>query len=167
MRRRVARTPTSLSQLDFPSKRLNAVTGESASYHLTGTLGQPFTGRAASSRFIVTLGFWATVPPEATAPTAIEAVASDAVPTQFVLDQNYPNPFNPATHIRYALPTSEQVRLAIYDVLGREVSVLVDRQQAAGTYEVAFDADGLPSGLYVYRIEAGSSHQARTMLLLK
>ncbi len=59
------------------------------------------------------------------------------------------------------------VHLAIYDVLGREVTVLVDRQQAAGTYEVAFDADGLPSGLYVYRIEAGSSHQVRTMLLLK
>ncbi len=143
------------------------VTGESASYRLTATLGEPFAGRAASSRFIVTFGFWATVPPEATAPTAIEAVASDAVPTQFVLDQNYPNPFNPATWIRYALPQPVSVRLTIYDVLGREVTVLVDRQQTPGTYEVTFEADGLPSGVYFYRLETGPFSEIRQMLLVK
>ncbi len=157
-------SPFVVSDLVFSA---GALVGESASYRLSGTLGQPFAGRAASSRFIITLGFWAAVPPEAPAPTAIETIDSDGVPEQFLLDQNYPNPFNPATRIRYALPTSEPVRLAIYDMLGREVVVLVDRQQTPGIYEVTFDADGLPSGLYVYRIEAGSSHQSRTMLLLK
>ena len=144
-----------------------AVTGQSASYHVSGTLGEPFAGRAASSRFIVTLGFWATVPPEATAPTAIETIDSDAVPKRFSLDQNYPNPFNPATRIRYALPEPASARLTIYDVLGREVSLLVDRQQAAGTYEVTFEAGDLPSGVYFYRLETGPFSEIRQMLLVK
>ncbi len=142
-----------------------AVTGESASYRLTGTLGEPFAGRAASSSFIVTLGFWATVPPEMPAPTAIETI--DAVPKRFSLDQNYPNPFNPATRIRYALPEPAAARLTIYDVLGREVSLLVDRQQAAGTYEVTFEAGDLPSGVYFYRLETGPFSEIRQMLLVK
>ena len=142
-----------------------AVTGESASYRVSGTLGEPFVGRAASSSFIVTLGFWATVPPETTAPTAIEAI--DAVPKRFSLDQNYPNPFNPATRIRYALPEPASARLTIYDVLGREVSVLVDRRQAAGTYEVTFEAGDLPSGVYFYRLETGPFSEIRQMLLVK
>jgi len=142
-----------------------AVTGESASYRVSGTLGEPFVGRAASSSFIVTLGFWATVPPETTAPTAIEAI--DTVPKRFSLDQNYPNPFNPATRIRYALPEPASARLTIYDVLGREVSLLVDRRQAAGTYEVTFEAGDLPSGVYFYRLETGPFSEIRQMLLVK
>ncbi len=142
-----------------------AVTGESASYRVRGTLGEPFVGRAASSSFIVTLGFWATVPPETTAPTAIEAI--DTVPKRFSLDQNYPNPFNPATRIRYALPEPTSARLTIYDVLGREVSLLVDRRQAAGTYEVTFEAGDLPSGVYFYRLETGPFSEIRQMLLVK
>ncbi len=142
-----------------------AVTGESASYRVRGTLGEPFVGRAASSSFIVTLGFWATVPPETTAPTAIEAI--DTVPKRFSLDQNYPNPFNPATRIRYALPEPASARLTIYDVLGREVSLLVDRQQAAGVYEVTFEAGDLPSGVYFYRLVTGPFSEIRQMLLVK
>ena len=153
-----------LSNLVFSAGALNA---ESASFRLTGTLGQPFAGRAASSRFIVTLGFWAAVSPEPPAPTAIEAIDSDAVPEQFSLDQNYPNPFNPATRIRYALPEPASVRMPIYDVLGREVAVLVDRQQAAGAYEVTFEASGLPSGLYFYRLETDRFSEIRQMSLIK
>lgn len=144
-----------------------AVTGESTSYHVRGTLGEPFVGRAASSSFIVTLGFWATVPPETTAPTAIETIDSDAVPERFSLDQNFPNPFNPATRIRYALAEPTSARLTIYDVLGREVSVLVDRPQAAGTYEVVFEAGSLPSGLYFYQLRAGRFSSIRQMSLIK
>ncbi len=143
------------------------VTGESASYRLTATLGEPFAGRAASSTFIVTFGFWATVPPERPAPTAIEVIDSDAVPERFSLDQNFPNPFNPATRIRYALAEPASARLTIYDVLGREVSVLVDRPQAAGTYEVAFEAGSLPSGLYFYQLRAGRFSSIRQMSLIK
>ena len=130
-------------------------------------LGEPFAGRAASSTFIVTFGFWATVPPERPAPTAIEVIDSDAVPERFSLDQNFPNPFNPATRIRYALAEPASARLTIYDVLGREVSVLVDRPQAAGTYEVAFEAGSLPSGLYFYQLRAGRFSSIRQMSLIK
>ena len=89
------------------------------------------------------------------------------VPKQFSLDQNYPNPFNPATRIRYALPEPASARLTIYDVLGREVSLLVDRQQAAGTYEVTFEAGDLPSGVYFYRLETGPFSEIHQMLLVK
>ncbi|HMB89462.1 MAG TPA: T9SS type A sorting domain-containing protein [Rhodothermales bacterium] len=89
------------------------------------------------------------------------------VPSFFQLDQNYPNPFNPQTTIRYALPQASQVRLAVYDVLGREVALLVDRLQAAGAHETNFEATDFPSGVYLYRLEAGGFVDARTMLLAK
>ena len=92
---------------------------------------------------------------------------SAQVPEAFQLDQNYPNPFNPTTQIEYALPEASRVRLAIYDVQGREVTVLVEGQQAAGTYAVSFSGLGLPSGLYVYRLEAGAYSQMRMMMLVK
>lgn len=89
------------------------------------------------------------------------------LPSSFQLDQNYPNPFNPTTTIRYALPQASQVRLAVYDVLGREVALLMDGLQAAGAHEVSFEATDLPSGVYLYRLEAAAFVEARTMLLAK
>ena len=97
--------------------------------------------------------------------TATEADAS--VPDDFVLSQNYPNPFNPATTIRYAVPVPGPVTLRVYDLLGRPVATLVDGPQPAGRYAVRFDAAGLPGGLYVYRLEAGTYREARSMLLVK
>jgi hypothetical protein len=88
-------------------------------------------------------------------------------PGTFVLEQNYPNPFNPTTVVRYQLPVASSVKLTIYDVLGREVSVLVNEKKNAGTYEVKFDAAGLSSGVYFYRLEAGSYIQTRKLMLLK
>jgi hypothetical protein len=73
----------------------------------------------------------------------------------FQLFQNYPNPFNPVTTIRYTLPKSEFVTLKIYDILGREVAVLVNERQTAGSYSIRFDANQLSSGLYFYKITAG------------
>lgn len=89
------------------------------------------------------------------------------VPASFRLEQNYPNPFNPQTTIRYALSRASQVRFAVYDVLGREVAVLVDRLQGAGTHEAFFEARDLPSGVYLYRLEAGTFVASRTMVLMK
>ena len=95
---------------------------------------------------------------------------------QYTLNQNYPNPFNPTTTISYSIPTvktqnfaspQDNVRLIVYDVLGREVAVLVNKRQKAGNYEVTFDASNLPSGLYLYRLTAGKFSQTRKMLLLK
>ncbi|HMB90150.1 MAG TPA: T9SS type A sorting domain-containing protein, partial [Rhodothermales bacterium] len=75
--------------------------------------------------------------------------------------------FNPATTIRYAVPQAEQVRLTVYDLLGREVAVLVDRRMAAGEHAVVFEAAGLPSGMYLYRLEAGAFSQTRRLVLIK
>ena len=97
--------------------------------------------------------------------TAVEDEA--VVPEAFSLHQNYPNPFNPQTVIEYALPEAAQVRLVVYDMLGREVTVLVDGRLPAGRHEAVFEAGELPSGLYVYRLEGGGQTLTRYMLLLK
>ena len=88
-------------------------------------------------------------------------------PEVFSLSQNYPNPFNPSTIIQYSLPMSKFVSLKIYDVLGREVQTLVKKEQSAGVYNVEFNASHLTSGVYFYRIEAGSFVSVKKLLLLK
>ena len=85
---------------------------------------------------------------------------------RFALD-NYPNPFNPSTTIGYTLAQAEQVRIGVYDVLGREVKRLVNGEQSAGRHEVVFEAGTLPSGTYFYRIETPSGVQTRKLVLLK
>jgi hypothetical protein len=95
-----------------------------------------------------------------------------SVPIRYALEQNFPNPFNPSTIIRYALPAGGPVSLTVYDVAGREVARLVNETQPAGTYEVRFDAaavrrGGLASGVYFYRVQAGSFSESRKMLLVK
>jgi hypothetical protein len=89
------------------------------------------------------------------------------VPTQFALSQNYPNPFNPSTNIQYTLQSSGKVRLAVYDLLGREVAVLVNGAQNAGTHEVTFSRPGLGSGVYFYTLQTASGVSTRKMVLLK
>jgi hypothetical protein len=89
------------------------------------------------------------------------------MPEQFVLEANYPNPFNPTTTIGYALPEAAAVRLVVYDVLGREVAVLVDGVRPAGRHEATFGAGGLPTGVYLYQLQAGSFTQTRRMLMVK
>lgn len=89
------------------------------------------------------------------------------LPVTTALAQNYPNPFNPTTAISFDLPDSSPVRLAVYDLLGREVKVLADGQMTAGRHEIQFDAQGLPSGTYLYRLETSAGAVSRTMSLLK
>ena len=88
-------------------------------------------------------------------------------PAGFSLFQNFPNPFNPSTTIKYELPNSSEVRLSLYDLLGREVSTLVNERRDAGVHEARFDGSGLSSGVYFYRIEAGSFVQTRKLILLR
>ncbi len=95
------------------------------------------------------------------------AVGEARTPSAYTLTQNYPNPFNPTTVITYQLPVASHVQLAVYDVLGREVRVLVDGLMQAGTHQAAFIGSGLPSGTYVYRLRAGNWSQARMMILSK
>jgi hypothetical protein len=98
--------------------------------------------------------------------TNVEQV-STLIPTEFVLEQNYPNPFNPTTTIRYSLAKAERVHLAVYDLLGQEVTILVDGHQQAGEYSTLFNATGLTSGVYFYKLSTGSGVQVRKMLLLQ
>ena len=89
------------------------------------------------------------------------------LPDEFTLNQNYPNPFNPTTVISYELPQSANVRLEVYDMAGRQVATLVSGQVAAGRHTVNFDASRLSSGVYLYRLQAGSSVQTRKLTILK
>lgn len=92
---------------------------------------------------------------------------NNLVPTSFALYNNYPNPFNPTTKIKYDLPKEAKVTLKVYDILGREVTTLVDTKQNAGYYEVNFDATRLASGVYIYRLMAGDFVQTKKMILMK
>ena len=89
------------------------------------------------------------------------------IPNSYSLNQNYPNPFNPTTTIKFGVPTSEVVRLTVYDILGREVRTLVNELKSAGTYEVSFDASALSSGVYFYKLETPSYSTTKRMLLVK
>lgn len=88
-------------------------------------------------------------------------------PLLFSLDQNYPNPFNPSTVIRYQLAVRSQVSLKIYDVLGREVTTLVNEERPAGRYQLRFDGSSLASGIYFYQLRAGNLVQTKKMILIK
>ncbi len=88
-------------------------------------------------------------------------------PGGYSLEQNFPNPFNPTTQIRFEVPVSGFVSLKIFDVLGREVATLVNERKSPGTYEVQFDGSKLPSGIYFYRLEAGSFVETKKLVLLK
>ncbi len=89
------------------------------------------------------------------------------MPEAYALRQNYPNPFNPETRISFGLPEAAYVRLVVYDAMGREVARLVDQPLGAGTHAVTWDASGLPSGVYLYRLTAGAFSQTKAMTLLK
>jgi len=91
----------------------------------------------------------------------------DNNPNHFSLSQNYPNPFNPTTSIQYAVSSREFVTLKVYDLLGREVATLINEEKPAGEYEIEFNASGLASGIYFYKLQAGSYSSIKKMICLK
>jgi hypothetical protein len=98
------------------------------------------------------VGIWNTPPP---------------LPDRYFLFKNYPNPFNANTTIRFVLPKSQNVELAVYDLLGRRIDVLINDYLEAGVHSVAFDASALSSGVYFYRLRAGDVVETKRMVLLK
>ncbi len=88
-------------------------------------------------------------------------------PKAFYLYQNFPNPFNPSTKIRYSVPYSSKVVIKVFDVLGKEIETLVNEVKPAGTYELTWYAEELPSGVYFYRLKAGEFIETKKMILLK
>jgi hypothetical protein len=89
------------------------------------------------------------------------------IPAAYALHQNYPNPFNPSTTIEFALPHAGYVALRVYNVLGEEVATVIEGNHDPGTFKVTWDASGLPSGVYFYRLTAGEYVQTNKMVLMR
>ena len=142
-----------LQHLDSPTLAI-----EAGSYRHVVSVGTPTLGGAvALQRVLYRLG-----------DGGGEALAERAsVPASFALGGNYPNPFNPTTTIPFALPEAADVTLAVYDLLGRRVAVLVEGEMAAGRHEAVFEAGHLSSGVYLIRMQSAGFSQVRRMTLVK
>jgi photosystem II stability/assembly factor-like uncharacterized protein len=92
---------------------------------------------------------------------------NNQLPNKYELYQNYPNPFNPETNIKFQTSESGDVRITIFDILGRKVSILVNERLSPGTYNAVWDASDFPSGIYYYRLESNDYYETRKMILLK
>ena len=132
-------------------------------YEVVSLVGQSVVGNLPSRSG----GIWTFYGKLQEAPGLMSLNEALEAPTAFALEANYPNPFNPETTIHLALPVASHVVVEVYDVLGRQVASLVERELEAGRHSVVFDARGLASGIYMYRMAAEGFEQHRTMLLVK
>jgi len=119
-------------------------------YAAAGTIGQGVIGRSVGVTYAASAGFWG----DGAVILDVEGPVAERMPVEYALRQNFPNPFNPGTTIQYELPEASHVRLSVYDVLGREVSVLVNERMEAGRHTARLDGAGLSSGVYLYRVQA-------------
>jgi hypothetical protein len=94
-------------------------------------------------------------------------VGENEAPAVFSLEQNYPNPFNPSTMIRYSIPKSALVQLRVFDMLGREVAILIDEEKLPGTYSIVWNPGNLATGMYVYRLQSGDFTAVKRLVLVK
>jgi hypothetical protein len=100
-------------------------------------------------------------------PTSVESQDNNNLPADYYLSQNYPNPFNPSTVIEYSIPSPLHVTLKVYDIVGREVTTLIDEDKSSGNYQANFDASTLSGGLYFYKLQAGEINITKKAILLK
>lgn len=110
---------------------------------------------------------WGNFSEERTFDTYVTTVESEEIPIEYALGQNYPNPFNPSTKIKYSVPQASQVVVKVFDILGNSIETLVIEEKPAGSYEVAFNASGLPTGVYFYQLKAGDFIETKKMILMK
>lgn len=133
-------------------------------YSLNGTIGQAVIGPVSQGPWVANQGFWYTITPQGLG--GVKEVPGQA--NSYELAQNYPNPFNPSTTIRFSVPERTKVTLRVMNLLGEEVRRVIDQEvYEPGTWEVDFQAQDLPSGTYVYRLEAGNTVKTRKMVLMK
>jgi hypothetical protein len=131
-------------------------------YSMNGTIGQAVVGVTSGSPYVALQGFWHNAAPQSWVP------GGPGVATGYELEQNFPNPFNPSTVIRFSIPERVKVTLRVLNLLGEEVGREIDGEvMESGKYEVNFQAKGIPSGTYVYRLEAGNYVKSRKMVLTK
>ena len=135
---------------------------EGSGFGMLSTIGQTFIGQTESAGSHMFVGMWH----QYGIVTSVKMI-EDAIPLEYRLEQNYPNPFNPSTTIRFSIPERLHVRLSVYDLLGREVTMLIDEEMERGWYSVVYDAVGLASGVYLYRIQADSFVLTKRFILLK
>ena len=139
-------------------------TAGSAGYRVNGAAGQAGgIGAAAGGEAMECGGFFA----DAFVLTGVEEKAPPEKPNRFALHQNYPNPFNPVTTIQFEVEDPCRVTLAVYDMLGRQSSLLIDETYQPGAYKATFEASGIPSGVYFYRIRMGAFQAIRKMVVLE
>ena len=100
-------------------------------------------------------------------PESVTSSENELIVDNFILNQNYPNPFNPSTTIKYQIPELSFVTLKVYDVLGKEIETLVNSEKPAGNFEITWNAESVPSGVYVYTLRAGNYIETRKMVLMK
>jgi len=156
---KIAATPLDVINRTSMNTTEESVDEEHAGHMLDADTEHTVDTDAAEPRFFITAG----EPVSAATPDELP----DVQPLTPELSQNYPNPFNPSTIITYALPERTHVTLAVYDMLGRRVSSLVDAVQPPGTHRAFLDAGGLTSGVYFYRLTAGGQTLSRSMTLIK
>ncbi|MDQ3022726.1 MAG: T9SS type A sorting domain-containing protein, partial [Bacteroidota bacterium] len=119
-----------------------------------------FSDESVPSEFAKTIGATGAIGPD-------NISTNPNLPKEYSLKQNYPNPFNPVTNIHYELPFDNFVTIKVFDILGKEITTLVNEIKNAGSYIVSFNGSGLSSGIYYYKIEAGNFTEIRKMLLIK
>jgi hypothetical protein len=147
-------------------RKVDSVTVKTVSYQILAANGASVSLSAAdpnaatSGTINVSSASW-------TGPISTGVTTLPGMPDGYALLANYPNPFNPSTRIGYEIPGASRVRIAVNDLLGREVALLLDAEQAAGRYEVTWDAKGMASGVYYCTMEAGSYRSTRAMILMR
>lgn len=134
-----------------------------ANYIFNSTVGEPLIGITNNTLNQQSAGFWYVYQQQ----TITDIKDDETIPTEFKLEQNYPNPFNPTTKIKFAVPERSNVLIKIYDILGSEVKTLVNKEMEVGRYDVEFNAGGYSSGIYLFRMEAGSYINIKKMILLR
>lgn len=142
-----------------------SITSTNDRFRVTQIVGQFVSGSSSNKEYFHTTGI---INQNGLLTTGFER-DDLPLPTDYSLSQNFPNPFNPETKINYELPYSVPVQIKIYDMLGREVVQLVNKEQNAGRYSISFNTQmfGLSSGVYIYRIHAGDFFQTKKMILMK